>query len=97
MKKNIWAKIFAILALFGIILWIIGTGILFIFQSNTDYSSEVELSSEQIQELIDQQWLSGSSILEDNSAIEALGITEDGEKIQSRDSWSSSATWSENE
>ncbi len=60
MKKNTWAKVFAIIALLGIIIGIIGTSILFIFETNIAPSNEIQLSEEQIQELIQIQQESAS-------------------------------------
>jgi len=76
MKKNIGAKIFAFLALFWIVIWIIGTGLLFLFPSNHQYGEEIELSTEQIQELIDAQEQTASWIVEDNSLSEIISETE---------------------
>ncbi len=48
-KKNIVAKVFAFLALFWIIIWIIWTWILFVVQS---WSSKKTISKEELQKLI---------------------------------------------
>jgi len=64
MKKNKVTKIIAFFALFWIIIWIIGTGLLIIF-SNTSSEVPQELTQEQIQQLINSQ--SGGIITESGS------------------------------
>ena len=65
MKKNASSKIFAAIALFWILIWIVGTAILFILQWWAgQYAQPEALSEEEIQKLIeesglniDQSWL----------------------------------------
>lgn len=53
-RKNVWAKLMALFALFGILVWIIWTWVLIIFelyfQDNTQI--EQELTQEQLEELL---------------------------------------------
>ncbi len=56
-KKQLIARIVAGFALFAIILWIVGTGILMIFENI--FSSPPELTQEQLQEYINS--LSGAT------------------------------------
>jgi len=59
MKKNKTNQIVATFALFWIIVWIIWTWILVIFSNNPGYDSEITLTPEQIQELMQSQsWVS---------------------------------------
>jgi len=54
-KWNKLVKIMAILALFGIIIWIVWTGLLIIFDNNQSYQPEQTISPEEklkLQELI---------------------------------------------
>ena len=55
MKKNATAKVFAAIALFWIIIWIIGTAILFIVQwwATPQQAAQV-LTEEELQEIIDE-------------------------------------------
>ena len=56
-KKNLFAKIMAWLALFAIVIWIVGTWILVLFSSGqqTGYGEETQtLSQEELQRIIDQ-------------------------------------------
>ena len=55
MKKNKTNQIVATFALFWIIVWIVWTWLLVIFSSNQGYDSEITLTPEQIQELIQSQ------------------------------------------
>jgi len=55
-KRNTMAKVFAFLALFWIVLGIIGTGVLFIFwnnQSNNDIEKVQTVSPEELKKMID--------------------------------------------
>ena len=57
-RKNKWIQIMAFLALFWIIIWIIGTGILILFSGNNTSTNNKTLSPEQytqIQKLIENQ------------------------------------------
>jgi len=51
MKKNNWTKIMAIFALFWIIIWVIWTGILIIFD---DQSTQPEITKEQYEQIMKQ-------------------------------------------
>lgn len=51
-RKNLMAKIVASLALLAIVLWIVWTGVLFIFDSFTAPSSQ-ELTQEDIERLLE--------------------------------------------
>ena len=83
MKKNIWVKVFAILALFGILIWIVWTWILFLFESGNSYETQTaELTPEQIEQLLEQQEATASGGLEDNSVIEVVWVTQDGEQVE---------------
>jgi hypothetical protein len=53
MRKNIGTKIMASLAMFAIVMSILGTGIILIIEANTPQT--VELTEAQIQELIQKQ------------------------------------------
>jgi len=56
-KKNLFAQIMAWLALFAIVIWIVGTWILVLFSSGqqTGYGEETQtLSQEELQRIIDQ-------------------------------------------
>ena len=67
MKKNKMVQITATLALFAIIVWIIGTGILIL---TTDTQTQnIELTQEQIQELINAQ---SGSIDIDNEGVPVI-------------------------
>ena len=50
MRKNKWIKIMAFLALFWIIIWIIWTGLLIIFESINN-NVEIELTPEKLQQI----------------------------------------------
>ena len=66
MKKNKWAKIFAVLALLGIIVSIVWTGILFLtHQSNAPETRTI--TQEELQDLIDSQSASSEAITETQS------------------------------
>ena len=89
MKKNATAKIFAAIALFWIIIWIVGTAILFIVQwwAAPQIPQEI-LSEEELQEIIDQSGvdfgLSGSGDLLEIDAFNPATsdeIVEDNEDI----------------
>ena len=58
-KQKKWVKIMAFLALFWIIIWIIGTGVLVLFSSNnTNTTDEQTISAEQyaqLQQLLESQ------------------------------------------
>lgn len=80
MKKNIWTKVLASLALFGILIWIIWTGILFIFEWGNSYTNEtIELSPEEIQELINAQAENATWSIENIEVIDALDAIENEE------------------
>lgn len=84
MKKNIWAKIFAVVALLWIIVWIIGTGALFLFQSNSNYGDEaINLTPEQIEELVKLQEENGTGAIDENAILEVLGTTEEWVEVLS--------------
>lgn len=70
MRKNIGTKIMAWLAMFAIVMSILGTGILLIIDANTPQT--VELTEEQIQELIQKQ-----KETMNNSGSTASGSTEE--------------------
>ena len=56
-KKNLFAQIMAWLALFAIVIWIVGTWILVLFssgQSSNDVEQSQTLSQEELQRIIDQ-------------------------------------------
>lgn len=72
MKKNMWAKIFAVIALIGIIIWIIWTGILFIYESNTSYPEQIQLTPEEIQEIIDAQESSSIELPDESWILDVL-------------------------
>ncbi|QFR38789.1 hypothetical protein A9Q91_00960 [Candidatus Gracilibacteria bacterium 28_42_T64] len=55
MKKNKITQIIATFALFGIVIGIVGTGLLVLFSNNQYTDSEITLTPEQIQELIQSQ------------------------------------------
>jgi len=82
MKKNMWVKIFAGLALIGIILSIIWTGILFLFESNTSYPQEIQLTEAEIQELIQAQQLNASWSIDESGLLDVLEGTEASEVIE---------------
>lgn len=82
MKKNMWVKIFAWVALLGIILSIIWTGILFLYESNTNYSEEVQLTEEQIRELIEAQELSATWSINESDLLEVFDGAEATESIE---------------
>jgi CHASE3 domain sensor protein len=87
MKKNkkIGTQILAIFALFGILIGIVGTAILFVIESSNPYTEEtIELTNEQIEELIEQSGADTTNTgeLEENSLIEVTGETNDGEIIE---------------
>ena len=81
MKKNIWAKIFATIALFGIAIWIVWTGILFMFQANTPSPQQIQLTEEEIQELIEAQWLNATWSTDDGSLSEVFDSIETSQDI----------------
>lgn len=57
-RKNIMAKIVAFIALFSIIIWVIGTGVLVIFSSP---SSDTQISQQELQEYIESlSWSTAS-------------------------------------
>ena len=71
MKKNPMAKIMAILALFGIIVWIIWTWLLVIFSWGQTSNHQQQLSEEELQELLNNleqsnSWTTNSWSLEIN-------------------------------
>ena len=70
MRKNIGTKIMAWLAMFAIVMSILGTGILLIIDANTPQT--VELTEKQIQELIQKQ-----KETMNNSGSTASGSTEE--------------------
>ena len=51
MAKKIMVKVFAFMALFWILIWIVGTALLIIFWNNSSPTTEA-ITSEQLQELI---------------------------------------------
>ena len=56
-KKNLFAQVMAWLALFAIVIWIVGTWILVLFSSGqqTGYGEQTQtLSQEELQRIIDQ-------------------------------------------
>ena len=55
MKKNRTIQLVAGFALFWIFIWIIWTWVLVLFSNNNSYDSEIKLTPEQIQELINSQ------------------------------------------
>lgn len=52
MKKNHWIKIIAFFALFAIVIWIVWTWLIIIFDSGS--SNNTELTPEQYEELMEQ-------------------------------------------
>ncbi|MCD5385172.1 hypothetical protein LRZ95_00725 [Candidatus Gracilibacteria bacterium] len=74
-KKNIFIKIMAFLALFGIIIGVIGTGILILFSGNNNETSSQTLTPEQyeqIQKLIKENT---GSLQAQTGTITLTGIT----------------------
>ena len=72
-KKNMMAQIMAWLALFAIVIWIVGTGVLVLFSSEEQswYTQDTrELSPEDLQRIIDQ-----------------TSITVDGQEVEPTASW----------
>ncbi len=65
MSKKSWAKIVAFLALFAIIIWIAGTGILILVSSNNVPVEQKVLTTEELQNIIDS-----------NEEIEAQTLSE---------------------
>lgn len=80
MRKNIMSKIFAFLALFWIIIWIVWTGILFFMSPNTTNNSNINLTSEELQKLI-QSW---TWVQLDNSIEEII----DSWTVEETQTWS---------
>lgn len=70
------AKIFATIALFGIIIWIVWTGILFLYESNTNYPEQIQLTPEEIQEIIDAQEISATWSVDESWVLDVLEWTE---------------------
>ncbi len=68
MKKNKITQIIATFALFGIVIWIVWTGLLVLFSNNQYTDSEITLTPEQIQELIQSQsWVTVETSTETNT------------------------------
>lgn len=53
-KQNVVAKIMAGIALGAIVVWIVGTGILFLFTATTSAPSQESISQEELEQLIEQ-------------------------------------------
>lgn len=66
-RKNMVAKVVAFIALFAIVIWVIGTGLLVVVSSPWN---EVEITPEQLQEYIDS--LSGSTLWESEVEIKDI-------------------------
>lgn len=66
-RKKLAAKIIAFIALFAIVIWVIGTGLLVVVSSPW---SETEITQEQLQEYIDS--LSGSTTSSDDEIWNTL-------------------------
>lgn len=63
-RKNLWAKIVAGIALLAIILWIVGTWILFVISSfGISQGWETDISSEDVQQYIEN--LTGATFISD--------------------------------
>ncbi len=82
MKRNMWVKVFAFIALIGIVLWIFWTWILFLFESNSGSSEQIQLTEEQIQELIQAQEWNESWSIEESDLLEVLEWTEITDNIE---------------
>lgn len=92
MKQKLWAKIFAFLALFWIIIWIVGTGVLFLLQSWWTYQVETPpLTQEEIDQLIEEAGLEGNidwdTSIEDDSIVEIVTESEDSDLEVESVSW----------
>lgn len=82
MKRNMWVKVFAFIALIGIVLWIFWTWILFLFESNSGSSEQIQLTEEQIQELIQAQEWNESWSIEESDLLEVLEWTEITDNVE---------------
>jgi len=68
-RKNMMAKIVAFIALFSIVIWFIGTGLLVVFSP----WNEAELSQEELQEYIESlSWASISWSWEDIEVVDII-------------------------
>jgi len=67
MKKrtHMGARIMASIALVAILIWILGTGILVVISSQANAPAQEEISSEQLQELLNASWPGTDIISED--------------------------------
>ena len=76
--KNKWNKIMAGIALFCIILSMLSTWLMVLFSSDTTSDSQVQITPEQLQELIDSQsWATDESTSTINDIISTSNDTEE--------------------
>lgn len=91
MKQTTSSKIFAFIALIGIVIWILWTWLLFLLSGSGSTVNSQELTDEQIQEILNQNGLDTNweeiieSDLENNEVLEVTAETATGEIV----------TWSE--
>jgi hypothetical protein len=89
-KKDKWIKIIAVFALFWIIIWMIGTWILIIFnwwQKQTNEKNLTEEQYKQIQDMIKAQWWTWVLV---NSWVTNTWTIESWKSIK----WDTVSTWS---